>query len=126
MATCAGPAGGYLQLAERLWDGPPEFASAWNFGPADNESKPVSWVVGRLARAWGGGANWKIDGGTHPHEAGQLRLDCSKARTQLGWRPRVTLELALDWAVEWHRAYVNEGDMRTMSEAQILRYQALA
>ena len=120
------PLAGYLQLAERLWDGPPEFASAWNFGPADNESKPVSWVVGRLARAWGGGANWKIDGGTHPHEAGQLRLDCSKARTQLGWRPRVTLELALDWAVEWHRAYVNGGDMRTMSEAQILRYQALA
>ncbi len=120
------PLAGYLLLAEKLWDEAQTFSGAWNFGPADADSRPVSWVVERLASAWGRGATWKFDGGEHAHEAAQLALDSAKARKHLSWRPRLTLEVALDWVVEWHRAYLKGSDLRKMCEAQILRYQALA
>ena len=120
------PLSGYLSLAERLWDGPAELRGAWNFGAEQDDAKPVSWVVEHLARAWGDGARWEPDSGKHPHEAGQLMLDCSKAKHCLGWRPRLALDEALAWVVEWHRACIAGADARETSAAQISRYQARA
>jgi CDP-glucose 4,6-dehydratase len=54
-----------------------------------------------LSRFWGDGARWEADRGTHPHEAGLLQVDASKARARLGWTPRLSLEEGLRWTVDW-------------------------
>lgn len=117
--------GGYLLLAERLLAGERDFAEGWNFGPADEDARPVSWIVDRMRTVWGGGAADALpDTGPRPHEAGLLRLDCSKARAALGWRPALTLEQALDWIVAWHKAVGAGEDARAVTLAQIADYSA--
>jgi CDP-glucose 4,6-dehydratase len=116
---------GYLMLAERLWKQGDAHAGAWNFGPSDDSVRPVSWIVERLAAMWGNNASWQVDGAPQPHEAGYLKLDCSKARTRLGWAPRLDLDTALEWIVEWHRTYLGGKNVRDMTVSQIARYQSL-
>lgn len=118
------PLAGYLLLAERLWEDE-TFAEAWNFGPPLGDAKPVAWVASALARLWGGGAAWQQSDGEHPHEARLLMLDAGKARSRLGWTPRLRLEEALAWTVAWYRAFQRGEDMRAFSEGQLKRYQAL-
>lgn len=119
------PLSGYLCLAEQLWHHGPDYAEGWNFGPTDDDAKPVAWIVDRLTKLWGEGASWELDLGSHPHEATYLKLDCSKAKAKLGWTPRTSLATALDWIVEFYRAYQAHENMREMTESQILRFQAI-
>jgi len=119
--------GGYLLLAERLLAGEREFAEGWNFGPSDDDARPVSWIVERMRAAWGDRADAPLpDAGPRPHEAGLLRLDSSKARTLLGWRPALKLEQALEWIVAWHKAVAAEEDARAVTLAQIAAYSAVS
>jgi len=115
------PLGGYLILAERLYTDGPRFADAWNFGPNDSDAQPVQAIVERLTSQWGDGARWSLDGGEHPHEATFLKLDCSKARARLGWRPRWDLNHTLDSIVAWYKAARNE-DVKAVTLAQIDQY----
>ncbi len=117
------PLNGYLTLAERLWQDGPRFAEGWNFGANEQDTRPVSWIADFLVRLWGDGACWKYDSSNHPHEANCLRLDCSKAKTQLNWSPKLSLETALDWIVEWYQGYRNNEDMRRLTQNQINSYQ---
>ncbi len=119
------PLNGYLTLAERLWESGAEFAEGWNFGPEDSDAKPVSWIVDRLTKLWGDGASWELDVAHHPHEATYLKLDCSKAKSRLNWYPKTSLATALDWIVEFYRGYMQQQDMRQITESQIARFQAL-
>jgi CDP-glucose 4,6-dehydratase len=118
------PLSGYLLLAENLWNSGPEFVGGWNFGPHDEDAKPVSWIVERLTALWSNGATWQLDGGSHPHEANYLKLDCSKAKLRLGWEPRLTLADTLEWVVEFYQGYYNGQSARAIADAQIQRYQA--
>ena len=120
------PLAGYLLLAERLCEAPGEYAEGWNFGPDDEDAVPVETVVATVARLWGPPARWEADRGPHPHEAHFLRLDSSKARERLGWRPRLRLESALEWTVEWYKAQAQGADARALTLAQIARYMELA
>lgn len=117
------PLNGYLCLAERLWEEGPKFAQAWNFGPNGEEVKTVSWIVEYLTDAWGDGACWELDAAQHPHEDTYLKLDCSKARTLLGWAPKLDLSTALEWIVEWYRGYQQNENMRSLTEEQIRRFE---
>ncbi len=113
------PLAGYLQLAQKLHEEGAGYAEGWNFGPADEDAKPVSRIVEHLTRMWGEGAQWKLDAGEHPHEAHYLKLDCSKAKLRLGWAPRWNLEDALDKVMEWLRAYFDGQDVREVCWRQI-------
>jgi len=119
------PLSGYLALAERLWDAGPEFAQSWNFGPNVEESRPVAWIADFLTTTWGDGARWEKDPAAHPHEDHFLKLDTSKAKSLLGWRPRLTLSTTLEWIVEWYRAFDRGEDMRRLVDDQIARYESL-
>ena len=70
------PLSGYLMLAQKLFEEGSAFGEDWNFGPNDEDAKPISWVVDQT---WGEGASWVPDVDDHPHEAHYLKLDCSKA-----------------------------------------------
>lgn len=116
------PLSGYLLLAQRLYQDGPAFAEAWNFGPDDSDAKPVDWLVQSLCVKWGNDAAWSIDAETHPHEAHFLKLDCSKARSRLGWKPRWGLDKALDSIVEWTKVYQQKKDVRQACLKQISEY----
>lgn len=113
---------GYVDIAERLLAGQARFADAWNFGPADEDAQPVAWIVDRMAKAWGVESGWRDWQGEIPHEAGLLKLDCSKARAELGWRPTLTLHQAIDAIVAWHKAVGAGADAREVSLGQIRDY----
>lgn len=114
---------GYVLLVERLWEDPARYASGWNFGPGEEDARTVSWIADRLMGCWGDNAAWQVEWTPQPHEAHYLRLDCSKARTLLQWRPRLDLETALEWIVDWHKAHLDGRDMRAYTVQQIARYQ---
>jgi CDP-glucose 4,6-dehydratase len=118
------PLSGYLLLAQKLCTEPKAFSEAWNFGPQDDDAKPVGWIVEAMANKWGKEASWSIDEGDHPHEAHYLKLDISKARQRLGWSPRWSLDQALDHTVEWHMAWLKGSDMRLQCFKQIENYLA--
>ncbi len=105
------------------------FAEGWNFGPADEDCRPVSYLVERLSRGWGQGhgkpPDWHVSQKTHPHEATYLKVDASKARARLGWERRLPLDAALDWTAAWYRDAAAGADPRALTEAQITRYAAL-
>ncbi len=115
------PLSGYLLLAERLFNEQAAFAEAWNFGSANEDARPVRWIVERLVSATPGAA-WTSVATPRPHEARNLKLDSSKARARLNWRPRWQLATALDKTLEWHTAWRRGEDMRAVSLAQITEY----
>ena len=78
-----------------------------------------------MAAAWGEGARWVLDPEPGVHEAGYLKLDASKAQAELGWRPALRLETALEWLVSWYRAQAAGEDMQAYTLAQIEAYEAL-
>ena len=119
------PLNGYLTLAERLYESPAEYASAWNFGPSDQDARPVSWIVERVTCSWGDGAAWELDSVQHPHEASFLKLDSSKSRNGLGWEPQLDLSGAINWIVDWYKAYMRKEDMHGYTQTQIRKFQAL-
>ncbi|TPQ36302.1 CDP-glucose 4,6-dehydratase [Bradyrhizobium guangdongense] len=112
------PLGGYLMLIERLVDDP-AFAGGWNFGPDRASEVPVRAVVERLIALWDDGARWTSDDGPRPPEAATLRLDCEKARAQLGWTPRLDLDQGLRLTVDWYKALQQGRDVRQLSLDQI-------
>jgi len=116
------PLNGYLVLAEKLFAQGPAFAEPFNFGPAEEDAKPVEWIVEELTRHWGQGASWHLDSGNHPHEANYLKLDCSKARAKIDWTPRWHLDQALQAIISWHKAHQSGLDMRSICLQQIADY----
>lgn len=120
------PLSGYIELAQRLVQNGPGFASGWNFGPALGDTQTVEWVVQRICALFGEGARWRLDVKTGPHEAHFLALDCSKAHRELGWSPKWPLSTALEKVVEWHRAFLGGDDLQQVSLRQIEEYQGHA
>jgi CDP-glucose 4,6-dehydratase len=112
------PLSGYLVLAQALWRSP-EYAQGWNFGPVDEDARPVGWIVQRIVELWSGELRWSLDDGPHPHEARYLKLDSSMARSRLGWRAPVALQATLQSIVEWYGALGDDADMRAVTLAQI-------
>ena len=112
------PLSGYMLLAERLWHGETIAADAWNFGAAEEDARPVSWIADRLSALWGDGAGWDMARGPQPYEATCLKLDSSKARALLGWRPAWLLEKGLSETVSWHRAALRNEDMREVTRGR--------
>jgi CDP-glucose 4,6-dehydratase len=116
------PLSGYLLLAERLYTHGQAYAEGWNFGPLDEDARPVEWVVQRLCENWGRDASWTFQKGNHPYEANSLKLDISKARQRLKWAPRWSLDTALQRVSDWQQAWLRGLDMRAVCLEQISQY----
>ncbi|HWI74227.1 MAG TPA: CDP-glucose 4,6-dehydratase [Baekduia sp.] len=109
------PLSGYLRLAERAWEDR-TLARGFNFGPADEDVRPVGWIVERLA------VHSEIDDGPHPHEAHWLKLDSSLARSALGWRPAWDLTEGLRRTADWYRAHREGEDVLAETRAQLAAF----
>jgi CDP-glucose 4,6-dehydratase len=119
------PLQGYVMLAEQLLQGRAEFASAYNFGPGDEDAWPVDQIATKVANLWGDGASWECDGSPSVHESHTLRLDASKARHELHWQPRLCTEQALEWTIAWYRAWHRDEALREFTLQQIADYEKL-
>jgi CDP-glucose 4,6-dehydratase len=117
------PLSGYLRVAERAW-ADRACARGWNFGPADDDARPVRWIVDRLDELWDAPLRWEVDPGPHPHEAQWLKLDSSLARSRLDWAPRWGLEDGLRRTVAWHRAHRDGADVREATLSQVREFTA--
>jgi CDP-glucose 4,6-dehydratase len=115
---------GYLTLAEALSVDAQKFSGGWNFGPAEADTRPVSYVVEKLGSFWNMRPAWTQDPVVHAHEEQQLRLDISKAADQLAWRGHLRIDDALTWVATWFRAFHGGADARELCRAQIRDYLA--
>jgi len=112
------PLSGYLVLAQKLYESPQEYAEGWNFGPDEDDAKPVDWILDYMVEHWSG-ASWRLDNNQHPHEAGYLKLDISKAKARLNWQPTWRLEQTLSRIIKWHQAWMNKENMQHMCLSEI-------
>jgi CDP-glucose 4,6-dehydratase len=119
------PLHGYLMLAERLYQSGQEYASGWNFGPPEESERTVGWIIAKLYDLCGVEFEWVRDEHVGPPENTFLKLDASKARAYLGWRPKLDLVETLTWIVDWTRAYERGDDVRAVSLADIDRFMAI-
>jgi len=117
------PLSGYLMLAQLLYKFGGKFCGAWNFGPNEEDAKAVHWIVEQMVSKWGENAAWLHDNDEHPHEANYLKLDISKAKSQLGWNPTWNINQALEKIVDWQKAWLAGLDMKKFCEKQIADYQ---
>ena len=117
------PLSGYLLLLENLYSNGDKFAKGWNFGPLEDDVKPVSVVVDYLIEKYGYEEKYIYDDSPHPHEAQILKLDISKARSELGWQPNWDLFKALDYTLDWNKAFLNKEDLKTFTIKQIHEYE---
>ena len=115
------PLSGYLNLAEKLYSEPMKYAGAWNFGPSENDTQTVSWILNKLAEKIPN-AIWQIDEKPQLHEANLLKLDSSKAKAQLDWTSRWSLDEALNKVIEWQEQFEVNTDLKKYSMSQIADY----
>lgn len=115
------PLSGYLELAQKLYEEGNDYIGGWNFGPSDEGVKSVSWIADKIVSLWGAGS-WLNSSNEYQHEASYLKLDSSKARSQLGWSTVWSTEDALSATVEWHKGLLAKKDMTTESLYDIERY----
>jgi len=130
------PVGGYIRLAEALYEKGVEFSEAWNFGPQSQDERPVLELVQMMSKLWkkeqdqssteGKAAQFEVmkEARGEPHEACYLKLDITKARERLQWEPRWNLETALEKTVQWYTAYYYKTqNLKELTLSQIREYQ---
>jgi CDP-glucose 4,6-dehydratase len=115
------PLSGYLILAQKLYEDQKEYAEGWNFGPNEQDVKPVDWILGRMISKWPN-SSWELDQNSNPHEAVFLKLDIAKAESKLGWQPVWELSYTLEKIIDWHRAWLDKEDMQAVCLAEIEGY----
>jgi CDP-glucose 4,6-dehydratase len=119
------PLCGYLSLAERIVISSEVASQGWNFGPGQEAEVPVREVADRVSKLLSTNNGWYYSGNpSDEHEASTLRLDSTKARTILNWRPRWSLDDALEATVEVYQTSLKGADLRNFIGQQIDRYLA--
>ncbi len=116
------PLSGYLILAQQLYVNGDDYAEGWNFGPKEEDCKPVNWILDEIVKYWGNNASWSLDKKNNPHEAGFLKLDCSKASSRLKWNPKWDLQSTLKFIVDWHKIYLSGDDLKKQCLKEINIY----
>ena len=119
------PLRGYMALAERLYAGDPGFDAGWNFGPDRTDERAVIEVADAIVTALGTGEIIIHEDADAPHEAKMLRLDCTKARVQLGWVPAMSFADCVAFTADWYGGWHKGQTARDLCATQIAAYQDL-
>lgn len=119
------PLGVYMTIAERLATAPDGIDEAWNIGPEHGDDRPVVKVAEAMVAALGIGKVVCEEVANGPHEANLLQLDCEKARSKLGWRPRLNFDKSIQFTAEWYAAWHQGRDMVDFTRAQIAAFEAV-
>ena len=99
------PVIGYLLLGANLAIEPLKFSQAYNFGPHLSDALPVEEMLKLAIASWGKG-DYKVESiEGQPHEAGLLKLDISKAITDLKWQPKMNAQQAVSMTMDWYSEF---------------------
>ena len=112
------PLNGYLLIGANLLKGKRNFATAWNLGPEQKDVKTVEEIVKKLCKKFKN-IKYSIDNTNQPHETEQLRLDISKAKKELNWKPKWNIDIALNKITDWIQAYQQKQDIKHLCIEQI-------
>ena len=110
------PLSGYLLLGQRLFKGRQDCAEAWNFGPNDDGAVTVENVARAMQKQWPRIKYEARQDERQSHEAGLLKLDCSKARTRLAWKGIWDENMTIQKTVDWYRAYYEQDQLLTAEQ----------
>jgi CDP-glucose 4,6-dehydratase len=116
------PLAGYLKLAEKLCTSGDQYAGAWNFGPNDVDAISVESIIKIMASNWKQEVKTKVSKGNHPHETNVLKLDNTKSKEKLQWKPRLSINKSIELVLEWNNAYIAGEKMKRVTENQIENY----
>tara|TARA_B110000438_G_scaffold212726_1_gene204879 strand:+ start:1247 stop:2314 length:1068 start_codon:yes stop_codon:yes gene_type:complete len=119
------PLFGYLTLAEKMWNDGQEFSQGWNFGPTQDEEKPVKWIIEYIKKHIDEKMDLEMDASTQPHEEKYLRLDCSKSISNLKWKSKMDLEKTLLLTLNWYTEFMKGNNMKDVTEKQIDQFMAI-
>lgn len=110
------PLSGYLMLGQRLLEGKSEFAEGWNFGPDDESNITVEDVVSCIKSEWDR-VDYEIRSSKdNPHEAGLLKLDCSKAHSKLKWKPVWDIKKTFAITARWYKEFYENGNIVSLND----------
>ena len=113
----------YLKLAELQYIDKDKYEGSYNVGPDDCDCVTTGELVELFCKYWGEGAVWKdVSEKNAPHEAGFLKLDCSKIKRVMNWKPKWHIEDAVENSVTWSKVYLSHGDVVSEMEREILEY----
>jgi CDP-glucose 4,6-dehydratase len=97
------PLAGYLSLGILLDKDPKKYSGSYNFGPLPNDHLPVKELVNIALQCWGNGTWLDNSDELQPHEAGLLKLDITKAKSELNWQPKLNSQEAIQWTIDWYK-----------------------
>jgi len=115
------PLSGYLILAQKLYEDQYKYSEGWNFGPDDKDVKPVRWILDKMISNWPN-SSWILEQNSSQHEAAFLKLDNSKAKSELDWSPTWGLSDTLEKIIDWHKAWINKEDIQAICLSEIEKY----
>ena len=118
------PLSAYLMIAKKQ-AAEPENQGYYNVGPDDADCVTVGELATLFCDTWQEGVSWKNVSDEGPHETTFLKLDCSKIKNTLGWKPRWNIRTAVEKTVEWSKIYRDKGDVRACMETQIREFMQL-
>ncbi|MBN1186306.1 MAG: CDP-glucose 4,6-dehydratase [Bacteroidales bacterium] len=110
------PLGGYLLLGQKLLEGKTEFSGSWNFGPDPSANLTVAEVLQYCINYWDK-IQFILDKENHPHEAGLLKLDCSKAYHSMKWKETLNIEETFEYTIQWYKSFYEKKEV--VSERQL-------
>ena len=118
--------GGYILLAEKSYHVDQVIGGEYNFGPEEQSSKPVGWLVNSLFQRLGNPAPFELSTqDSQMREHSYLKLDSSRAKRDLGWIPRWSLEKTIDRISAWILSYVRGDDVLRMMQDRITEYEQM-
>lgn len=118
------PLNGYIILAEKMWYKKQEFDGAWNFGPNEDDRKPVSWIIEKFSELCNSKIYWSIEK-EKLHESKILTLNCDKAKSKLDWYPKLKIENAIELTINWYEGYFQNKNMKEITESQINEFEKM-
>lgn len=117
------PLVGYLVLGTKLEEAPNKYSQAYNFGPESSDALSVEGMVNLSIKAWGEGSYEATQDSNQPHEAGLLKLDITKASSELNWKPKMNATMAVSLTIEWYKSFFSHPkEIRNYTRNQIKKY----
>jgi CDP-glucose 4,6-dehydratase len=112
----------YLHIAQLQYDNP-KLSGNFNIGPDTQDCIRTSELVEKFCNIWGENATWGLQRNliSH-HESHYLRLDNTRVKETFGWKPKWSIEKALEKTIEWTKNYLSGGNLENTMSSQIAEY----
>lgn len=117
------PVMAYLLISQNQYENKKQYEGSYNVGPDETDCYTTGGLVTLFCDKWeaatGEKALWRVEGDDGPHEANFLKLDCSKLKSTMNWKPTWNLDITMEKVAQWYACYKNKQDLVLCTENQI-------